>query len=793
MGPVAYAFRGVVHGRVRSLVVLALLFALLAGSAAAAVTAARATDTAYPRWLALADAPALDLDLDPRLDTPEFLAAVEAIPGIARVSRAAAVAVARIEDGEFGSLPVLASLDGRRFYTSDRIRVLDGRMPDPAAEHEVLVNRTFSEQEGVGPGDVLQYHRMTTEEVMANFSEGVPLRGVPIELTVTGIGILPTEIVVDELAELATVVGTPALAARDDVGRLWSRSGLHLAEGAAVQSVRDALYELGRRHGGEATVESREVIADRTRRAVRPFVLGLGLLGVFAAALAALLVGQAMARHVLVSGASTPTLRALGLSRGGQVATLLLGPALATVGGVAGAFVVAAALSTLGSAGPVRAVDPATGVRPDLLVLLPVTFGLAAAVLGWTATTAWRLVRTGAAPAVLRRPGRLAEVVRASGAPIPAVIGADWALDRSRPSPARMTLVLTAVAVIGLSAAVTFHDSLSGLADRPRLYGWAWDAVIISEAGYGPVDYAAVIDHPDVETVTAVVYGPLLVDGVEVQGQGMVPLVGSVLPPFSAGGPPGGLDEIAIGAVTLDRLGKAIGDTVTVLLPGEGEELELTVTGTPVLPAVGRADVDRAGLGVGAMMLLPEEFLDDGSAGMALVTFAGSDPAGSLRRIEADLGEGRPQIEVLPVIRPADIRSLGALGPAPWVIVALLAAALVVTLLHGVLIGVSRHRRSLSVLGALGMGPGQRRRIAHWQASVTAVVSLLVGLPIGIAVGRLAWQELASAIGVIPEAVVPMTGFVAVAAVVILLANLAAAVPAQRAARVQPARVLRAE
>jgi ABC-type antimicrobial peptide transport system permease subunit len=76
---------------------------------------------------------------------------------------------------------------------------------------------------------------------------------------------------------------------------------------------------------------------------------------------------------------------------------------------------------------------------------------------------------------------------------------------------------------------------------------------------------------------------------------------------------------------------------------------------------------------------------------------------------------------------------------------------------------------------------------------VVALAGIVVGAPIGIAVGRVLWRVFATNFGVVPVAVVEPVLIVALAAGVLAVANLLAAVPALLAARSDPARLLRAE
>jgi ABC-type antimicrobial peptide transport system permease subunit len=79
------------------------------------------------------------------------------------------------------------------------------------------------------------------------------------------------------------------------------------------------------------------------------------------------------------------------------------------------------------------------------------------------------------------------------------------------------------------------------------------------------------------------------------------------------------------------------------------------------------------------------------------------------------------------------------------------------------------------------------------QALLVAGAALVVGVPLGLAAGRLAWQAFASELGVVKALQLPF-GTVALVPVVVGLVSMAvAAVPALVASRLRPALVLRAE
>jgi ABC-type lipoprotein release transport system permease subunit len=126
-------------------------------------------------------------------------------------------------------------------------------------------------------------------------------------------------------------------------------------------------------------------------------------------------------------------------------------------------------------------------------------------------------------------------------------------------------------------------------------------------------------------------------------------------------------------------------------------------------------------------------------------------------------------------------------------IIAVFAGAAAAALAHALVTSVRRRRRELAILKTLGFTRGQVVATVAWQATTVAATGLLVGLPLGLGVGRFAWNVFASDLEVVPEAVTPIGLTALVVPATIVLANLIAALPAQTAARTRPALVLRAE
>jgi ABC-type lipoprotein release transport system permease subunit len=121
---------------------------------------------------------------------------------------------------------------------------------------------------------------------------------------------------------------------------------------------------------------------------------------------------------------------------------------------------------------------------------------------------------------------------------------------------------------------------------------------------------------------------------------------------------------------------------------------------------------------------------------------------------------------------------------------ALLAIA---TVAHALVTTVRRRRADLAVLRAIGFTRRDARVAIAWQATLIALVGVVIGVPLGVLVGRLLWRQLAASF---PFEYVPPLALLAIALVVpaaIVVANALALGPAHSATRVRPATVLRAE
>jgi hypothetical protein len=79
------------------------------------------------------------------------------------------------------------------------------------------------------------------------------------------------------------------------------------------------------------------------------------------------------------------------------------------------------------------------------------------------------------------------------------------------------------------------------------------------------------------------------------------------------------------------------------------------------------------------------------------------------------------------------------------------------------------------------------------QAAVAALIGCVVGIPAGIALGRVLWDLFANQISAVPLPTVPAGSIVLIGLVAVVLAVLVATVPGRVAARTPTSRLLRVE
>jgi hypothetical protein len=93
-------------------------------------------------------------------------------------------------------------------------------------------------------------------------------------------------------------------------------------------------------------------------------------------------------------------------------------------------------------------------------------------------------------------------------------------------------------------------------------------------------------------------------------------------------------------------------------------------------------------------------------------------------------------VTVLGVQRPVQIVNYRSIGSTPAILAVGLAVGAIVALALTLVASVGHRRRDLALLKGLGFTPRLLASVVAWQSTVTAVVGVTVGVPLGIVIGR---------------------------------------------------------
>jgi hypothetical protein len=539
-----------------------------------------------------------------------------------------------------------------------------------------------------------------------------------------------------------------------------------------------------------------------TQRSIHPQAVALWLLAGLFGVIGLLITGQLLARLSFLEATGYGTLRALGMSRG-QLMTAGLGRAAAigAAGGVI-ATVLGVALSPLLPVGLAGVAEPHPGIDADVPVLAA---GLAAAVLVTTGCAIWpgwraaaeRPLATRAEPSQQRRTviSRLA-----AAGPIPLVMGIRLALHRGAGRtavPVRSAVISAAVGVAALSAAIVFAGSLSHLLASPALYGVTWDAAVINNAGTGTGPVVATVKRDrQVATWTTGWTGARLRAGPAEFEAIVLPLRGGmsfVLPPVT-GRLPRSDREIALGTKSLRQLRAPVGATIQVSLENAPAR-PMTIVGTTVFPTLS----DTLGLGTGAALtpggvrhLLPA-MTEDPPPAVVFVRFRpGAGPQAGRQVLDARL-DRLGSFTVDGPATPTDLLNFGQVQDLPQVLGIGLAVVALLTITHLLMTSVRRRQRDFAILRALGFTSWQVRGTLCCQALTLAGIALLIGVPAGIACGRLCWQVFAYQLGITAVVAVPLAALSIMAVGWLAAAAVIAALPGETVTRNHSTRALHSE
>jgi ABC-type lipoprotein release transport system permease subunit len=701
-------------------------------------------------------------------------------------------------------VPVAANVDARFGRRLDVPRLVAGRLPNPARPREVALPETAASLLRVGVGDTLRMLSFTPEQSGAMRADedadvGDPA-GPTVRLQVVGIGRSPADLSAGG-TDVPPVVLTPAFLRRygNGIGRFADVDiyRVRLRDDASARAFVNGFEQAA---GPRAVVDVEPLGYESAgvQDSIDALASGLWIFAAIAAVAALMAIGQVIGRQVFAAGSDDEILRAIGL--GPRQRLVGLAAPFFAVGAIGALIAVAFAFaaSPLTPIGVARDAEPDPGLWFDSAAL-GVGFVTVLVIVSVLAlVSAWRVVASSASEAERRgadgvvHASRVASRLARAGAPATTVTGVRLAFERGRGRtavPVRSALAGASLGVAGVVATLLFAANLNVVVDTPRSYGWNWDVT-----ASGPdLEAEQLISRRDIRAVGEVRATHVRIRGRPVEALGFQDLRGSTFLTVIDGRAPRAPEEIALGAETLDAHGLHIGDHVRAA--GRAGSARFQIVGQVVFPplddnfvlADGAAFTER-----GLASLVENDDLGEGGFSQFAVRWApGVDEQVAIRQLGRLTGEGVEGVDGPRL--PAELEKLTQLDRLPYALAAFLALLAVVALAHALVTSVRRRRIDFAILRTLGFTSGQVRVAVGWQATVVAAFGVIIGLPLGIVIGRVAWAVVAEGLGVATDVVVPALALMVLVAAVLIVANVIAGLPGRAAARTSPAVVLRAE
>lgn len=802
-GAVGLVARAELRRRWGSIVVLALVIAVVGGIVFASVAGARRTASSFDRFVErFRPADVTAFVGDPPVESVD---ALRRVPGVEALGVLRQLALVMRGDEAETILPTGAPIDGEWGVALDRARVVAGRRPDADSVTEIALPEPLARSAGHEVGDVVVMDAFSPAQVEALKAGGdaveVPRPAGPtLRLRVVGITRTPGDLGL-EGSQGGVLVLPRAVADRygDAIGS-YSGFVVRARIAGGPRRVADVVREVERRFGGEPAFQviPGGVTVDGVQESVDVLTIGLLAFAAIAAAAGLVALVVSLSRMVDATADDRPTLRALGLRRRQQGWSAVAVVAPAAIGGALLAVALAVALSPLLPFGVAGRAEPDRGVHADWLVLGVGATALSVVVLGAMFVLADHRARTRAPVAHRGVTARTLDRLDATGAPPSVSIGARLALDPGRGArslPVRPALAGAVLAVAGVVAVTSFATSLHHLLVTPSAYGSPWDVrVVLAQSTYEQDDRpcsghrTALVDEPAFVDLTSVCTLSVRVDGAPVTAFGFASLRGHLGPTIVSGRAPRRADEVALGAKTLERSGSSIGDRLTLTAPDGPARYR--IVGRAVMPWFDDAQPLADGLvltGAGLDRLDdPTDF--DGYAELVANWTPGDDVGAASARVVAD---GVDRLVAARV--PVEVARVDQVKALPWILAGLLGVLGCVAIGFALLSAGRRRAHDLAILKTIGFVRADVRRTLAWQASTLAGVGLVLGVPIGSVAGAALWRAVAEAIGVSTRVSSSWGLLLLVVGATLLVANLVAWFPAAAAARTEPARVLRTE
>lgn len=651
--------------------------------------------------------------------------------------------------------------------------ITDGRWLSGAG-HEIVLNRTLAREAGMHVGDQIQ----------------IPAGGQLIALDIVGLAIDTNRGPYPDWDTTIDWVSPDTLrvfAPEEDWG---ARFYVRLRDPEASAAVTNAANAMYPEANGFGTDDWHEV-----RNDVNLFntivVILFTVFAITALAAVAFIVANTIAGRVLAQYRDIGILKAIGFTPGQVTLVFLIQHLLLSiVAGLLGVGVgVLLAPLFLNQTADMLNTPAASPFNPT--VALSVLLGVLVIVSLFNLLPAWRGGRIPPVQAITRGfnpPQRRASLLArlAGWARLPLVIVTGVKDVFSRPARALLTIVALLVTVMTMVFALGMNAMIDRMVDNPALTGTAYDAEMTPGALRQDEVERLLDAHPELVAyhARASTRAKIVHDGETISFQ-MRGLGGQYEAfPYAIGegrmiATPG---EAVVGIGLMDLLGLRIGD-----------DLHVTTAGQPLtLHIVGRVldDEDQAQLAYTSLETLQSADPSIQPSEYALLLRPETDTAALKEALMQESGyEFGVSITESAAEEVAPFRTV-LLGLS----LVLLAIGLI-NLLTTTLLNVRERAREYGIFKATGMTPNQIVTSVVAGVSLLSLIAVALGIPIGLWVYEAIFRSIAEGEGVDPSLYTPPAWWTLalLAPGAVLLAALASAIPARRAAAIQVAEALRYE
>ena len=286
------------------------------------------------------------------------------------------------------------------------------------------------------------------------------------------------------------------------------------------------------------------------------------------------------------------------------------------------------------------------------------------------------------------------------------------------------------------------------------------------------------------DVAVAKIVGSVPIENTQGDAYGFEAVRGHIGPAVLRGRAPAADDEVMLGTKTARRLHKSVGSHVRVT-PGPGAQpVTLRVVGVGVLPTI---EGDTYALGIAFTRPGLEKLAgDNGYLEAVFKLKPGVDRARALARLR------KTDFVSNVATPPGDVRNLYLVRAYPLWVAGFVAVIGLLAVGHALLVSARRRAQQIGTLRALGLTRAQIVGAVSTQGGATCIAGAVVGLPLGVALGRWVWTANAHQLGVGEDAATPVGVLLAVIGAGLGLLLVFGAIAGWWAGRSTPAHALRA-